>query len=52
MVGNHLKANPPGDSNVDDVKAAFAAVVIKSDGPTPGTKETRARLEWRRSNES
>ena len=24
-VGRHLRANPPGDSNVDDVEAAFAA---------------------------
>ena len=27
-VGRHLRANPPGDSNVDDVEAAFAAAIL------------------------
>ena len=27
-VGRHLRANPPGDSNVDDVEAAFAAAIM------------------------
>ena len=27
-VGRHLRANPPGDSSVDDVKAAFAAAIM------------------------
>ena len=49
-VGMHLRANPPGDSNVDDVEAAFAAAVIRTAElviPPRGTKETRVRLEWR-----
>ena len=28
-VGRHLRANPPGDSNVDDVEAAFAAAIMR-----------------------
>ena len=47
-VGKHLRANPPGDSNVDDVETAFAAAIMR----TPGTKEARTRLEWRRPNGS
>ena len=27
-VGRHLRANPPGDSSVDDVEAAFAAAIM------------------------
>ena len=29
-VGRDLRANPPGDSNVDDVEAAFAAVIMRT----------------------
>ena len=29
-VGRHLRANPPGDSSVDDVKAAFAAAIMRT----------------------
>ena len=29
-VGRHLRANPPGDSNVDDVEAAFAAAIVRN----------------------
>ena len=29
-VGGHLRANPPGDSSVDDVEAAFAAAIMQS----------------------
>ena len=29
-VGRHLRANPPGDSNVDDVEAAFAAAIMRT----------------------
>ena len=29
-VGRHLRANPPGDSSVDDVEAAFAAVIMRT----------------------
>ena len=29
-VERHLRANPPGDSNVDDVEAAFAASIMRT----------------------
>ena len=29
-VGRHLRANPPGDSNVDDVEAEFTAVIMRT----------------------
>ena len=29
-VGRHLRANPPGDSSVDDVEAAFAAAIMRT----------------------
>ena len=29
-VGRHLRANPPGDSNVDDVEGAFAAAIMRT----------------------
>ena len=29
-VGRHLRANPLGDSNVDDVEAAFAAAIMRT----------------------
>ena len=29
-VGRHLKANPPGDSNVEDVEAALAAAIMRT----------------------
>ena len=29
-VGRHLRANPPGDSSVDDVEAAFAAAIMQT----------------------
>ena len=54
-VGRHLRANPPGDSNVDDVKAAFAAALMRTAQlviPPQETKKTRVRLEWRRPNGS
>ena len=28
--GRHLRANTPGDSNVDDVEAAFAAAIMRT----------------------
>ena len=30
VVGRHLRANPPGDRNVDDVEAAFAAAIMRT----------------------
>ena len=30
MVGRHLRANPPGDSDVDDVEAAFATAIMRT----------------------
>ena len=29
-VGRHLRANPTGDSNVDDVEAAFTAAIMRT----------------------
>ena len=29
-VGRHLRANPPGDSNMDDAEAAFAAAIMRT----------------------
>ena len=29
-VGRHLRANPPGDSNMNDVEAAFDAVIMRT----------------------
>ena len=29
-VGRHLRANPPGDSSVDDVEAAFTAAIMRT----------------------
>ena len=29
-VGRHLRANPPEDSNVDNVEAAFAAAIMRT----------------------
>ena len=29
-VLRHLRANPPGDSNVDDVESAFAAAIMRT----------------------
>ena len=29
-VGRHLRANPPGDSSVEDVEAAFAAAIMRT----------------------
>ena len=30
VVGRHLRANPPGDSSVDDVGAAFVAAIMRT----------------------
>ena len=40
-AGRHLRANPPGDSNVDEVEAAFAAAIM-------GTAELVIPLQERR----
>ena len=29
-VGRHIRANPPGNSSVDDVEAAFAAAIMRA----------------------
>ena len=29
-VGRHLRANPPGDSNMNDVEAAFASAIVRT----------------------
>ena len=46
-VGRHLRANPPGDSNVDDVEAAFAAVIMRTAGLViPVQKRRRPGRGW------
>ena len=29
-IGRHLRANPPGDSNVDGAEVAFAAAIVRT----------------------
>ena len=40
-VGRHFRANPPGDSNVDDVEAAFAAAIMRAAGLVIPPQERR-----------
>ena len=44
-VGRHLRANPPGDSSVDDVEAAFAAAIMRTAelGIPPQERRRRGR---------
>ena len=53
-VGRHIRANPPGDQQCgrrgSRIRRSHHADRLIGD-PTPGTKETRAGLEWRRPNE-
>ena len=54
-VGRHLRANPPEDSNVDDMEVTFTAVIMRTaelGDPSLGKKETRARLVEGRSDRS
>ena len=46
-VGKHLKANTPGDNSVNDVEAAFAAVMMRTAELVITTQERmRPRREW------
>ena len=46
-VGRHLRANPPGDSNVDDVEAAFAAAIMRTaDLVIPPQERRRPGRGW------
>ena len=46
-VGRHLRANPPGDSSVDDVEAAFTAVIMRiAELVIPPQKRRRPRQGW------
>ena len=46
-VGSHLRANPPGDSNVDDVKAAFVTVIMRTaELVIPPQERRRAERGW------
>ena len=46
-VGRHLRANPPGDSSVDDVEAAFAAAIMRTaELVTPPQERRRPGRGW------
>ena len=46
-VGRHLRANPPADSNVHDVEAAFAATIIRTaEMVTPPQERRRTGPGW------
>ena len=46
--GRHLRANPPGDSNVDDVEAAFAAAIMRTaELVIPPQERRRPGRGWR-----
>ena len=46
-VGMHLRANPPADSNVHDVEAAFAATIIRiAELVTPPQERRRPGPGW------
>ena len=46
-VGSHLRANPPGERNVDDVEAAFTAAIIRTVGLViPPQEQRRPGRSW------
>ena len=46
-VGRHLRTNPPGDSSVDDVEAAFAAAIMRTaELVTPPQERRRTGRGW------
>ena len=46
-VGSHLRANPPGGSNVDDVEAAFAAAIMRTiELMIPPQERRRPGRDW------
>ena len=47
-VGRHVRANPPGDSNVDDVETAFAAAIMRTvELVIPPQERRRPGRGWR-----
>ena len=47
VVGRRLRANPPGDSNVNDVETAFAAVIMRNvELVIPPQERKRPRRGW------
>ena len=46
-VGRHLRANPPGDSSVDSVEAAFAAAIMRTaELMIPPQERRRLGRDW------
>ena len=46
-VGRHFRANPPGDSSVDDVEAAFTAAIMRTaELVIPPQEQTRPGRDW------
>ena len=46
-VGRHLRANPPGDSNVDGVETAFAAAIMRTaELVIPPQEQRRPGRDW------
>ena len=45
-VGRHLRANPPGDSSVDDMEAVFAAAITRIAEFVIPPKERRVALKF------
>ena len=45
-VGRHLRANPPGDSNMDDVEAAFATIMRTTELGIPPQERRRPGQGW------
>ena len=46
-VGRHLRANPPGDSSVDDVEAPFAAAIMRTaELVIPPQERRRSERGW------
>ena len=46
-VGRHLRANPPGDSNVDDAEAAFTAAIMRTaESVIPPQERSRPGRGW------
>ena len=46
VVGRHLRANPLGDSNVDDVETAFAAIMRTAELVIPPQERRRPGRGW------
>ena len=47
-AGRHLRANPPGESNVDDIEVAFAAAIMRTaELVIPPQERRRPGRGWR-----